>query len=72
MPECGESGDAGGIDEVASVGEDVDVCSEGPNLEVKCKCIFLSRKGSFKHRETWRQTIACCLPFARQLDKEIQ
>ena len=39
MPEGGEGGDAGGIDEVAGVREDVDVCAERPNLGVKCKWI---------------------------------
>ena len=40
MSEGGEGGDAGGVDEVAGVGEDVDVGSEGPNLGVRCKWIF--------------------------------
>ncbi len=44
MPECGEGGDAGGIDEVAGVGEDVDVCAERPNLSVKRKWVFLVRR----------------------------
>ena len=48
MPECGEGGDAGGIDEVAGVGEDVDVCSERPNLGVKFKWIFFHEKGWFR------------------------
>ena len=41
MPECGQGGDARGIDEVAGVREDVDVCSERPNLGGRCKWIFL-------------------------------
>ena len=41
MPECGEGGDAGGIDEVAGVGENVDVCAERPNLGVKRKWFSL-------------------------------
>ncbi len=53
MPECGEGGDAGGIDEVAGVREDVDVCSEGPNLGLKFKWIFLVRRGDFEYRESW-------------------
>ena len=72
MAEGGEGGDAGGVDEVAEVGEDVDVCSEGPDLGVRCKWIFGLRKGGFEHRESWGEKAACCLPSARQLDKEIQ
>ena len=41
VPECGQGGDARGIDEVAGVREDVDVCSERPNLGGRCKWIFL-------------------------------
>ena len=32
VAEGGEGGDAGGVDEVAEVGEDVDVGAEGPDL----------------------------------------
>ena len=49
MAESGEGGDAGGVDEVAEVGEDVDVCSERPNLGVWCKWIF-----SF-----WERVVSC-------------
>ena len=51
MAEGGEGGYAGGVDEVAGVGEDVNVCSEGPDLGVRCKWIFYE-KGWFR---AWRE-----------------
>lgn len=54
MPEGGEGGDAGGIDEVAGVGEDVDVCSERPDLEVKCEWVFSHEKEWF---QVWRGVV---------------
>ena len=72
MPEGGEGGDAGGVDEIAGVGEDVDVCSEGPNLGGGRKWGFLMKRGGFEHREGWRMDDSVCLPSARQSDRGIQ
>lgn len=71
MAEGGEGSDAGGVNEVAGVGEDVDVGSEGPDLGGRDQWDFLMRGGGFEHREGWRiddRVLLTFCPAIRQRD----